>query len=79
MDEALVERLSKQIGGRFKLTSLVTKRLIEMNRGSQSLVEAENESTLDTVLREVELDLNRLVPQLPAPEEDEGKALTQGD
>jgi len=79
MDEAMVERLAKHVGGRFKLTSLVTKRLIEINRGSQPLVETESGSLLDTALREVELELIRLVPQLPAPEEDEGKALTQGE
>ena len=79
MDEAMVERLAKHVGGRFKLTSLVTKRLMEMQRGSQPLVDPETDSLLDTALKEVELELIRLVPQLPAPEEDEGLALTQGE
>jgi DNA-directed RNA polymerase subunit omega len=79
MDEAMVERLAKQVGGRFKLTSLVMKRLMEMQRGAQPLIEPESDSMLETALKEVELDLIRLVPQLPAPEEDEGLALTQGE
>lgn len=71
MDEAIVEQLAREVGGRFKLASLVMKRLIEINRGSQLLVEPESDLLLDSVLKEVRLDLLRLVPRLPAPAEEE--------
>ena len=69
MDEATADRLASKVGGRFKLASLVSKRLIEINRGSQPLVEPETSNLLDTVLKEIDLGLVRLVPRLPAPEE----------
>ena len=80
MDEATIDRLARKAGGRFKLASLVMKRMVDINRGSQPLVEPETENMLHTVLREMELNLIRLVPRLPAPEEpEEGDALTQED
>lgn len=69
MDEATTDRLARKVGGRFKLASLMTKRLVEINRGSQPLVEHEHDSLLHMVLREIDLDLVRLVPRLPAPEQ----------
>lgn len=79
MDEATAERLSRRVGGRFKLATVVMKRLIEINRGSQILVEEPNDNPLDAVLKEVDLDLIRLVPRLPAPEEEEAEELAQMD
>lgn len=75
MDEATAERLSRKVGGRFKLATLVMKRLIEINRGSQLLVETHTDNLLEAVLKEVDLDLVRLVPRLPAPAEGEEEKL----
>ena len=69
MDEAKIDQLARKVGGRFKLASLVMKRLIEINRGSQPLVEAEHDNMLYNVLDEVDHDLIRLVQRLPAPAE----------
>lgn len=74
MDESRVDRLARKVGGRFKLASLVMKRLVDINRGSQPLVEGDTGNLLYTALKEVELDLVRLVPRLPAPAEAEGKS-----
>jgi DNA-directed RNA polymerase subunit omega len=80
MDEAKIDRLARKVGGRFRLASLVSKRLIEINRGSQLLVEPESDNVLYNVLDEVDHDLIRLVPRLPAPEEgDEGGEIAQED
>ena len=81
MDEARIDRLARKVGGRFKLASLVMKRLVDMNRGSQPLVEPEGGKPLYTALKEIELDLVRLVPRLPAPERGEDKcgAIVQED
>lgn len=69
MDEALVDRLARKLGGRFKLATLMMKRLVEINRGGQPFVELESDNLLRAVLKEADLDLLRLVPRLPAPEE----------
>ena len=81
MDEARIDRLARKAGGRFKLASLVMKRLVDMNRGSQPLAEPEGGKPLYTALKEIELELVRLVPRLPAPEEgeDKGGAIAQED
>ncbi len=78
MDEATAERLARRVGGRFKLATLVMKRLIQINRGSQLLVEPPSDNPIDAVLKEVDLDLARLVPRLPAPGE-EAEELAQTD
>jgi DNA-directed RNA polymerase subunit omega len=77
MDEATADRLARKVGGRFKLASLISKRLLDINRGSQLLVEPESDNPIDTVMKEIELDLIRLVPRLPEPEEAEGEQLAQ--
>jgi len=81
MDESRVDRLARKAGGRFKLASLVMKRLVDINRGSQPLVEGDTGNLLYTVLKEIELDLVRLVPRLPAPAagEDKGGDIVQDD
>ncbi|HUT37253.1 MAG TPA: DNA-directed RNA polymerase subunit omega [Planctomycetota bacterium] len=71
MDEARIDRLSRKVGGRFKLASLVMKRLVDINRGSQPLVEAEGNNLLYSALKEIEADFVRLVPRLTAPRESE--------
>ncbi len=81
MDEAKIDRLARKVGGRFKLASLVMKRLIEINRGSQPLVEPESDNMLYNVLDEIDHELIRLVPRLPAPEDGEegDQAIDQKD
>jgi len=69
MDEATIDRLARKVGGRFKLATLIMKRRIDLMRGSQPLVETEGQSDFSTALKEIDHDLIRLVPRLPAPEE----------
>jgi DNA-directed RNA polymerase subunit omega len=71
MDESRIDRLARKVGGRFKLTSLVMKRLVDINRGSQPLVEAEGNNLLYSALHEIELDLVRIVPQIAEATEPE--------
>jgi DNA-directed RNA polymerase subunit omega len=81
MDEALVDRLARKVSGRFKLATLIMKRLVEINRGSQPMVEPETENLLTAVLREADLDLIRLISRLPAPEQapEQGEPIAQDD
>lgn len=52
MDESVVHALAKKVGGRFRLTALVQKRLIELNRGARPTVEPK-ETALRTVIEEL--------------------------
>ena len=50
------EELVKMVGGKFRLTSLIQKRIVDLNRGSPPLVEFEDneEPTLrDIVIKEI--------------------------
>ncbi len=52
-----LDRLSEKVGGRHRLTYLVSQRLIQINRGAPLLVERqENEALLSAVCREVDED-----------------------
>ena len=41
LDIDIEEALIRKVGGKFKLTSLIQKRLVELNRGSRPLVKLE--------------------------------------
>ena len=70
MDESVVHELAKKAGGRFHLTALVQKRLIELNRGEKPAVEPK-ETQLRTVIEELlqgKLDASR--PALESMQDD---------
>ncbi len=48
-DEAIVNKL----GGRFKLTSLIQKRLVALNRGARPLVEMNTKNHMEIVVAEI--------------------------
>jgi len=54
MDESRIHDLAKRVGGRFRLASLVQKRLLELNRGQRRLVDDDSKYPLAVVLREIE-------------------------
>lgn len=54
INELKNDRLAKKIGGRFKLTALIQKRLGEMMRGSRPLIEdTEGMTRLEIVIKEI--------------------------
>lgn len=54
MDLDRIEEAVDQIGGRFKLTVLMQKRLVELRRGAPPLVPAEEDADdYDVVLEEI--------------------------
>ena len=56
LDITTEEELVQLVGGKFKLTSLIQKRIVELNRGAPPLVEFEDndEPTLkQTVIKEI--------------------------
>ncbi|MBI3098850.1 MAG: DNA-directed RNA polymerase subunit omega [Planctomycetes bacterium] len=53
MDAVKLEEATMKVGGRFKLTVLIQKRLLELKRGAPKLVEISPEDPLDIILEEI--------------------------
>ena len=54
IDELKSEKIVNKIGGRFKLTALVQKRLSELLQGSRPLIEdSEGKTMLEIVVQEI--------------------------
>lgn len=47
------EAIVNKVGGRFKLSTLIQKRLVQLNAGSRPLIEANTEDKMTIVLREI--------------------------
>ncbi len=54
MDVERLERLTQKVGGRFRLTSLLQKRLAELVKGSPPLVDLPPQNFFEIALREIE-------------------------
>lgn len=48
-----IEQLSEKFGGRYKLTVLIQKRLKELVKGAQKLVDVEDRNLINVVLEEI--------------------------
>ncbi len=76
MDVERLERLTRKVGGRFRLTSLLQKRLAELVKGSPPLIDLPSNDYFEIALREIEEGRIELLrpwtaeeaPQLPAVE-----------
>ena len=54
MIEALKsDEIVNKVGGRFTLTALIQKRMMELMDGARPLVERENMTDLETVIQEI--------------------------
>lgn len=54
MLEALKEEgIVNKVGGRFKLSTLIQKRLVQLNGGTRPLVQANTENKMEIVLQEI--------------------------
>jgi DNA-directed RNA polymerase subunit omega len=58
-----IEDAIRKAGGRFKLTTLIQKRLQELNKGAPSLVELPGRPMIDVVLEEILQDKIALVTE----------------
>jgi DNA-directed RNA polymerase subunit omega len=56
LEELKEEAIINKVGGRFKLSTLIQKRLVQLNAGSRPLVEADTIDKMAIVLREIEQD-----------------------
>ncbi|RMF43272.1 MAG: DNA-directed RNA polymerase subunit omega, partial [Planctomycetota bacterium] len=53
LDDLKEEEIVNKVGGRFKLSTLIQKRLVQLNRGSRPLIENPPEDKMEIVLQEI--------------------------
>ncbi len=56
LEELKEEFIIKKVGGRFKLSTLIQKRLVALNAGSRPLVEMNSDNKMEIVLEEIKQD-----------------------
>ena len=54
MDVDRLEQLTQKVGGRFRLTALLQKRLSELVKGSPAMVDLPSNNYFEIALREIE-------------------------
>ena len=60
MIEALKsDEIVNKVGGRFKLTALIQRRMLELMDGARPLVDRDNLTDLEVVIQEILLDSNQ--------------------
>ncbi len=55
-DDFNEDDLVRKLGGRFKLTTLIQKRLVALNRGARPLVELQTKNMMEVVVQEIMRD-----------------------
>jgi DNA-directed RNA polymerase subunit omega len=75
IDELKSEEIVKKVGGRFKLTALVQRRLAELLQGGRPLIkDIEGKTMLEIVIQEILQDKIAIDDGAPPePAEDSGK------
>ncbi len=53
LDELREEDIVNKVGGRFKLSTLIQKRLVALHAGSRPLVELDSKDQMEIVVREI--------------------------
>jgi DNA-directed RNA polymerase subunit omega len=53
LDELREEEIVNKVGGRFKLSTLIQKRLVAINGGSRPLVDIKTDNKMEIVVQEI--------------------------
>jgi DNA-directed RNA polymerase subunit omega len=53
LEELKEEAIVNKVGGRFKLSTLIQKRLVQLNRGSRPLVDMISDDKMEIVIQEI--------------------------
>ena len=56
LDDLREERIVNKVGGRFKLSTLIQKRLVALNSGARALVEMKTDNKMEVVIQEIMQD-----------------------
>jgi DNA-directed RNA polymerase subunit omega len=62
LEDLKEEAIVNKVGGRFKLSTLIQKRLVQLNRGSRPLVDNPPENKMEIGLQEILQDKIYLTP-----------------
>ena len=72
MEELREESIVNKVGGRFKLSTLIQKRMVALNRGARPLVELSTKDAMEIVIHEIMQDKIYLDSSLEVRETDAG-------
>jgi DNA-directed RNA polymerase subunit omega len=77
LEELKEEEIVNKVGGRFKLSTLIQKRMIALNQGARPLVEARATDKMSIVIQEIMqdkifLDTSGNVQTAESPQEADG-------
>lgn len=53
IEELREERIVHKVGGRFKLSTLIQKRLVALNSGARPLVDLKTDNKIEVVIQEI--------------------------
>jgi len=53
LDDLKEEKIVQKCGGRFKLSTLIQKRLVALNRGARPLIELQTRNPMEIVVQEI--------------------------
>jgi DNA-directed RNA polymerase subunit omega len=53
IEELREEAIVKKVGGRFKLSTLIQKRLVQLNGGARPLVDPKKDNNMQIVINEI--------------------------
>jgi DNA-directed RNA polymerase subunit omega len=53
IEELREEEIVRKVGGRFKLSTLIQKRLVALNSGARPLVEVKTDNKIQVVIQEI--------------------------
>jgi DNA-directed RNA polymerase subunit omega len=53
IDDLREDQIIKKVGGRFKLSTLIQKRLVALNAGARPLVDAKTDEKMEIVVQEI--------------------------
>ena len=56
LDEFREDQIVRKVGGRFKLSTLVQKRMVALNRGARALVDLQTKDLMEIVVAEIMQD-----------------------
>ncbi len=73
MNRTEIDELAQKFGGRYKLTVLIQKRLRELTKGAQKLVETESRNLIHIVIEEIKQGKIGIEGYLGAEEEKKAK------
>ena len=52
-DELKEEEIVRKVGGRFKLSTLIQKRMVQLSQGARPLIDTHSEDKMSIVLQEI--------------------------